>query len=122
MLRGDTELQIQDGWAGWRWTHGLAEDVAEAVALAAINPLSAGRVYNVGEPEAPPMAERLAGFARATGWRGRVLEVAASELDDVDRMPYDFAHHIVYDTTRIRTELSYREAISAEAALARTLE
>jgi nucleoside-diphosphate-sugar epimerase len=122
MLRGDTELRIQDGWAGWRWTHGLAEDVAEAVALAAINSLSAGRIYNVGEPDAPTMAERLVGFARVAGWRGRVVEVSASELDDADRMPYDFAHHMVYDTTRIRTELSYRETISAEAALARTLQ
>src|SRR6516164_8748894 len=31
MLRGDAELRIQDGWAQWRWTHGFAEDVAQAV-------------------------------------------------------------------------------------------
>jgi nucleoside-diphosphate-sugar epimerase len=68
------------------------------------------------------MAERLAGLARAAGWRGRIFEVSASELDEADRMPYDFAHHIAYDTTRIRMELSYREVIPAEAALARTLE
>jgi nucleoside-diphosphate-sugar epimerase len=122
MLRGDPELRIQEEWAGWRWTHGLAEDVAEAVALAAIKPLSAGRIYNVGESDAPRMAERLAAFARATGWRGRILEVPASELDEADRMPYDFAHHVAYDTTRIRKELGYREVLPAEAALVRTLE
>ena len=33
MLRGDNELRIQDNWSEWRWTHGLAEDVAEAVVL-----------------------------------------------------------------------------------------
>ena len=37
-------------------------------------------------------------------------------------MPYDFAHDIAYDTTRIRTELGYREVIPAGAALVRTLE
>lgn len=59
MLRGDAELLIQDEWAGWRWTHGFAEDVAEAVVLALTNSAAAGRIYNVGEPQAPTMAERL---------------------------------------------------------------
>jgi nucleoside-diphosphate-sugar epimerase len=34
MLRTDPELRIQEGWASWRFTHGFAEDVAEAVVLA----------------------------------------------------------------------------------------
>src|SRR5215475_7034614 len=46
MLRGDGELHIQDGWAGWRWTHGFAEDVADAVVAADTNSASAGRIYN----------------------------------------------------------------------------
>ena len=122
MLRGDRELRIQDGWAKWRWTHGFAEDVAEAVALAAADSSSAGRIYNVGEPHAPTMAERLAEFARVAGWRGDIIEVPASQLEETDQMPYDFAHHIAYDTTRIRTELGYKEVIPHEVALARTLE
>ena len=44
--------------------HGLAEDVAEAVTLAAINSLSIGRIDNVREFDTPTMAERLAGLAR----------------------------------------------------------
>jgi hypothetical protein len=42
-------------------------------------------------------------------------------LDEADRVPYDFAYHVAYDTTRIRTELGYREVLPAEAALVRTL-
>jgi hypothetical protein len=68
------------------------------------------------------MAERLAELARTAGWRGRIFEVSAAELDEADRMSYDFAHNIVYDTTRIRMELSYWEVIPAEAVLERTLE
>src|SRR5262249_7834088 len=102
MLRGDAELRIQDGWAGWRWTHGFAEDVAEAIVLAVTNPVSAGRTYNVGELETPTMNERLAEFSRVAGWRGRIFEVPASELNEADRMLYDFSHHIAYDTSRIR--------------------
>lgn len=120
--RGHGELRIQEGWANWRWTHGFAEDVAEAVVLAAMDSSAAGRVYNVGESHTPTMAERLAEFADAAGWRGRLIEVPADELSEADRMPYDFSHHIVYDTTRIRRELGYAEIIPHRAAIARTLE
>jgi nucleoside-diphosphate-sugar epimerase len=122
MLRGDKELPIQEGWAGWRWTHGFSEDVAEAVVLAATSSFSAGRVYNVGERCTPTMADRLAEFARVAGWRGRISEVPASSRGDAHRMPYDFAHHIAYDTTRIRTELGYNEVVSPEVSLRRILD
>ena len=122
MLRGDVELRIQDDWARWRWTHGFFEDVAEAVVLAATNSASAGRVYNVGESDAPTMAERLAEFARVAGWEGQIREVPASELPEADRIPYNFAHHIAYDTTRIRTELGYKEVTPHQIAVMRTLE
>jgi nucleoside-diphosphate-sugar epimerase len=39
-----------------------------------------------------------------------------------DWMPYDFAHHIAYDTARIRGELGYKEVIPHQAGLAHTLE
>src|SRR5262249_1212179 len=111
MLHGDDELRIQDDWASWRWTHGFAEDVAEAVVLAVTNPAAAGRVYNVGEAEAPSMSERVMEFARVAGWPGRILKVRGSELAEADRMPYDFVHHLAYDTTRIRAELKYNQVI-----------
>jgi nucleoside-diphosphate-sugar epimerase len=122
MLRGDVELHIQDGWAGWRWTHGFAEDVAESVVAAVTNSASAGRIYNVGEFHAPTMMERLTEFARVAGWQGNIIELPASEFPETDRMLYDFSHHIVSDTARIRTELGYEEVIPHELALSRTLE
>jgi len=122
MLRGVAELRLQEDFALWRWTHGFSEDVAESVVLAATSACAAGRVYNVGEPEAPTIAERLAAFARVSGWRGSVRAVPAIELPEPDRMPQDFSHHLVYDTTRIRAELGYRELVPYDQGLARTLE
>jgi len=122
MLRGDRTLRVQEGWARWRWTHGFAENVAAAVVSAVINPASTGRIYNVGEHHAPTMVDRLVEFASVAGWQGRIIEVPASELPETDRMLYDFSHHIVCDTTRIRTELDYKEVIPHELALTRTLE
>ena len=122
IVRGETELRIQESWSEWRWTHGLAEDVAEAVVLAATNPIAAGSIYNVGESRTPTMAERLAALARVAGWGGQIRQVPASELPEADRLPYDFAHHLAYDTTRIRTELGYKEAVPAAESVARILE
>lgn len=122
MLHGHMELRIQEGWARWRWTHGLAEDVAEAVVLAATNLASGGRIYNVGESHTPTMAERLTEFALAAAWPGQIFEVPATELPESDRMVYDFSHHIAYDTTLIRTELGYKEVVPHEIAITRTLE
>jgi nucleoside-diphosphate-sugar epimerase len=121
MLRGEAELRIQDNWSTWRWTHGFAEDIAEAVVLAVTTPAAAGRIYNVGESPTPTTAERLADFARVAGWRGRIVAVPARDLPESDRMAHDFAHHLVYDTTSIRRELGYREVVPHEESLLRTL-
>lgn len=105
-----------------RFTQGFAEDVAQAVVLAVATPAAAGQIYNVRESWTPTMAKRLAEFARVIGWRGDIVLAPASQLPEVDRLPYDFAHHIVYDTTRIRSELGYAEVIPHKGSLARTVE
>ena len=92
----------------WRWTHGFVENVAAAVALAATHTSAAGRVYNVGEASTPTIAERLA-------W----LPPSAIEPDLSS--PFDFTQNIAYDTSRIRTELGYREIVSEQEAVLRTL-
>ncbi|MBZ5572362.1 MAG: NAD-dependent epimerase/dehydratase family protein [Acidobacteriia bacterium] len=93
----------------WRWTHGYVENVAAAIVLAATHPAAAGRVYNVGEEHTPTVAERLAGLPPSS--------VATDEGS-----PYNFAQDIAYDTQRIRTELGYKEVVSYEEGLRRTLE
>ena len=94
--------------ADWRWTHGFVENVAAAVALAATHPYVQSRVYNVGEADTPTIAERI-----------RLLPASSIEPDG--NSPFDFTQNIAYDTSRIRRELGYREIISEEEALLRTL-
>jgi nucleoside-diphosphate-sugar epimerase len=122
MLEGAPELKVNEGFARWRWTHGYAEDVAEAVVLAATNPRAASRIYNAGEPEPPTWAERLADLAVAAGWTGRIVPVPPEELPDDQRMPFDFAHHLVTDTRRIREDLGYREVVERSEGYRRTVE
>jgi nucleoside-diphosphate-sugar epimerase len=90
----------------WRWTHGHVENVAAAVALAVEDNRAAGRTFNVGEKHTPTMGERLA------------------RLPPADWVPLadggaNFEQPIAYDTSRIRSELGYRDEVDeAEAMLA----
>jgi nucleoside-diphosphate-sugar epimerase len=92
----------------WRWTHGFVENVAHAVVIAATHPRAAGKIYNVGEAYTPTISERL-----------RWLPPSSIEPDRDS--PFNFAQNICYDTTRIRTELGYRELIPEYEALLQTL-
>jgi nucleoside-diphosphate-sugar epimerase len=91
----------------WRWTHGYVENVAAAIALAAVHPTAAGKVFNVGEAYTPTMAERLA-------------DLPASSIP-VSTQPANFSQNIAYDTTRIRTELGYIEPVSESEVIQKTL-
>ena len=92
----------------WRWTHGYVENVAAAIALAATHPAALGRVYNVGEPYTPTVAERLA-------------DLPPSELVPDIGSEFRFQHDIAYDTSRIRRELGFEELVSYREGLQRTL-
>lgn len=108
---GNADLATVYGYrnhAGWRWTHGYVENVAAAIALAALHPAAANRVYNVGEAYTPTVAERLEGLPSSS------VPVAEAE-------GFDFRNDIAYDTTRIRRELGYVEPVSYQEGLKRTL-
>jgi nucleoside-diphosphate-sugar epimerase len=92
----------------WRWTHGYVENVASAIVLAALHPAAANRLYNVGEAYTPTIAERL-------------RDLPSSSLPMAPATGYDFRHDIAYDTTRIRTELGYKERATYSDGLQRTL-
>ena len=93
----------------WRWTHGYVENVAAAIVLAATHPAAVGRIYNVGEEKTPTVAERLAGLP-------------GSSMPTNESGTYNFEQDIAYDTSRIRRELGYAEAISYEEGMRKTLE
>lgn len=93
----------------WRWTHGYVENVAAAVVLAAVHPLGAGQVFNVGEETTPTVEERLAALP-------------PSALPEEDFGSFDFRQDMVYDTRRIRRELGYREIVDDAEGMRRTID
>lgn len=100
-------VYMATGHPEWRWTHGHVDNVAAAIVLAASAPHAQGRVFNVGEEKTPTTAERLAR-----------LPPAGTRFPAPD---FDFAQSIVYDTSRIRDEMDYREIADEADAMAQTV-
>ena len=87
-----------------------------------MNPDAAGRIYNVGEPDAPTEREWAGLAARAAGWDGQVVVLPAALTPHHLREPGNVAQHWVADSGRLRRELGWSEALPREEALRRTLE
>jgi nucleoside-diphosphate-sugar epimerase len=107
--------------ASWRWARGYVENVAAAIALAVTDERAAGRVYNVGEPDAPTWAEWARKTAEVAGWEGSLMTVPSEQLPAHLVEKLDTRQHLLTDTSRIRQELGYREVVPLDEALRRTI-
>lgn len=107
--------------ARWRWTYGYVDDVAHAITLAALDPRSAGRVYNVGERDALSLEQRARMVAEEVGWRGRIVLAPPGALPEGLRVGVAPEHDLVVDTSRIRAELGYAEPTPLAETYARAI-
>ena len=113
---------FEQKFAGWRGPRGYVENVAAAIALAAVSDHAAGRVYNVGEAESATELEWAERIAAAMQWSGRFVVLPREQMPAHLVMPGNTDQHWTISTTRIREELRYREPVSEEEALRRTIE
>jgi nucleoside-diphosphate-sugar epimerase len=122
---GRPVILLAEGLACWRWTRGYVEDVARAVTAAIFNDRAAGRVYNVGEPDALTEADWVRAIGEAAGWHGRVVAVPPGRLPEGVRrrqfVQLNYAQPLVTDTARIQQELGYRETVEQVEALRRAM-
>jgi nucleoside-diphosphate-sugar epimerase len=98
------------------------EDQADAIVSALLDDRDTARIFNVGEADALTEADWVGAIGQAAGWRGEVVAVPGDLLPDRLRKPLNYQQHLVYDTSRIREELGYREGLSREEALRRTVD
>lgn len=122
MADGRPAILLEESLARWRWTRGYAENVAVAIVLAVIHGEAAGRIYNVGEPDALTMTEWVLEIARAAGWQGEVVTAPGHELPEDLRSSMVTRQDLVTDSSRIRQELGYEETVSRDEAISRTVE
>lgn len=122
-VRRDGRLEIDAEAAAWRTTYGYVTNVAEAIALAAVDDKAAGRIYNVGEPEARRADELAALVAQAMGWSVEIETVPPEQRgllwELAERSVLDYPLEL--DTQRIRAELGFAEAVGTAEALQRTV-
>lgn len=122
ILDGRRQLVIADG--GMKLEDRMyVENAAHATLLAIDRPeVSAGRVYSVADERLYTLRQRIEAIARHMG--------ATLELVD---MPYDLAlpchvmwrhvrGHRIRETHRARAELGYRDVVSTDDGLGRTIE
>ena len=120
---GRRAILLSIGFANFRSSRTHVDNAAHAVALVATDDRAAGRIYNVGEPDALPFGEWAMLIAKLLSWGGQVIVRPPDDLPPHlrDERPGMWDHHLVADTTRIRRELGYREVVAREEGLRRTL-
>ena len=121
MLDGRPAIVLEECVANWRWAHGYVENVADAIALAVTDERASGRIYNVAEPFALSLAERVEQIAQAADWHGRVVILSTERLPKALREEGNFAQNVVVDSSRIRQELGYNEHVDLTEAFRRTI-
>jgi len=114
-------ILLEEGRARWRWTRGYVENVAAAIALAVTDSRTARQIYNIGDTEALTELEWIERIGRTVGWKGTLTVVSRTQLPAHLAVPYNWRHHLVADTSRIRNELSYEDSVSIDEAVRRTI-
>jgi len=119
---GRRRILLEEGWAAWRSPRGYVDNVAAAIALAAVSGQAAGRVYNVAERPAYSEREWAGKIAEATGWTGEFVTLPKDRTPPHLVQPGNSAQHWEADSSRIRRELGYREPVPLDEAIRRTIE
>ncbi|SRR5579884_935569 len=114
-------ILLDEAEARWRWTYGYIDNIAAAIALAVTDERARGRIYNVGEETALSMEERVRLVGQLAGWRGRVVLAPQGRLPEALKWGINAGQDVVVDSSRIRRELGYREVVSVDEAMKRTV-
>lgn len=117
-LAGDASvLRLNEREAAWRCTRGYVEDVAWAIALAALDDRAGGQVFNVGEADALTELEWVEAIAAAAGWGGDVIADPAK----APSLDAEWSVHLMMNVRRIREVLRYAEPVGRTEGLRRTV-
>lgn len=102
--------------------YGYAENMAHAVLLAIDQPERAcGEIFNAADSHALSLREVVFHVARALDWEFEIIDMpAALALPARPLLGRPTATHRLYDLTKLRSVLGYRDVVAPAEALART--
>ena len=112
------KLVLAEEAAQYRHTYGYVDNVADALLLCAADRRDGNFIYNAGYPGGLSIQERFVLVADAMGWEGEIT----SSRDLKSEMNIDFRQELVMNTSRLREDLGYKEAIPIEEAMRRSVE
>jgi len=115
-------ILIERGQATWQWTRGYVENIAAAIAVAALNDRGRGEIYNVGEAEATNEVEWIARIAEVLAWKGRVIPLPSEKLPAHLRTTLNWSYGLAMSTQKIRSTLGFKERVPLGLAMRRTIE
>jgi nucleoside-diphosphate-sugar epimerase len=110
-----------DTLAAWRSPRGYVENVAAAIALAAIDDRAARRIYNVCEEPSFSELEWARKIASEMGWEGEFIVLPVEHTPRHLLKPGNAAQHWTASSARIRHELGYEEPVAIEQAIRQTI-
>lgn len=116
-----THILFEESMAKWVPPRGYVENVAEAIALCAIDDRAAGRIYNIADDPAFNELDWARKIAAAAGWTGEFAVLSKDRIPRHLQPPGNVAQHWTTSTSRIRAELGYREIASIEEGIRRTV-
>ncbi len=118
---GRPAILLAEDLAHWSGPRGYVDNVAAAIALAAIDDRAAGRTYNVSTLSVSEL-EWTRMVTDAAGWHGEVVVLPRERMPKHMVIPANFAQHWTASSQRIRAELGYSEPVALEESLRRTIE
>lgn len=123
ILDGRKYIIVPDGGLTLE-TRGYAENVAHAMLLAVDQPeKSSGQIYNVGDEKALSFYGWIMLITNIMGYRWELVNMPG-ELARPSRPYLSYSGttaHRVFDLTKIKTELGYRDIVPVEEGLRRTV-
>ena len=121
VMDGRPAMILPEDFAAWRGPRGYVENVAHAIALAALSDRAAGRVFNISEEPALSELEWRSKLARELGWTGEFVVLPPARAPKHLRVPFNAAQHVVASSDRIRAELGFHEVVAPDESIRRTL-
>ena len=111
-------ISLPPAQAAWLDCRGFVGDIGRGIALAATNPAAGGRAYNIAETGADRLLDWVREIAAALGWAGEVRDDGEPDPEDTT----DYRAHLAVDSSRIRSELGYAEALPVAGRIRVTAE
>jgi len=118
---GRRHIIFADTLAAWRSPRGYVENVATAIALATTDDRAARRIYNVCEEPSFSELEWARKIAGEMQWEGEFIVLPVGRTPPHLLQPGNAAQHWAASSARIRRELGYKEPVSIEQAIRRTI-